>query len=332
MSGPRLVFLGTPGTACPFLESLVSAGFEVAGVVAQPDRPVGRGMKMCCPPVKNSALALDLPVFQPSSGAELREAVAALKPDLGVVVAYGRLIRNDVLGLPPLGFINLHFSLLPKYRGAAPVQWSLINGEKETGVTVFRLDEGMDTGPVAASLRTPVDPAEDAPALFGRLTELGRGLLVSSVREIAEGRASFTPQSGEPSHAPKIRPALSFLSPSMTPAAAFDLFRGLACGPRARFVTPGGLTVQILKASLRPPTGDTMRHGVPGGAGAPGTVDAVEPGKGFFVRFTGGSLFLEELKPEGRGPVGAAAFLNGARLGPGDALIVPPAGNEGPKK
>ncbi|HBE87544.1 MAG TPA: methionyl-tRNA formyltransferase, partial [Elusimicrobia bacterium] len=209
MSGPRLVFLGTPGTACPFLESLVSAGFEVAGVIAQPDRPVGRGMKMCCPPVKNSALALNLPVFQPSSGAELNEALTALRPDLGVVVAYGRLIKKEELALPPLGFINLHFSLLPKYRGAAPVQWSLINGETETGVTVFRLDEGMDTGPVVASARTPVDPAEDSPALFGRLTELGRGLLVSAVREIAEGRAAFTPQSGEPSHAPKIRPSLS---------------------------------------------------------------------------------------------------------------------------
>ncbi|KAF0125163.1 MAG: methionyl-tRNA formyltransferase [Elusimicrobia bacterium] len=332
MSGPRLVFLGTPGTACPFLESLVSAGFEVAGVIAQPDRPVGRGMKMCCPPVKNSALALNLPVFQPASGAELREAVAALKPDLGVVVAYGRLIKKEVLSLPPLGFINLHFSLLPRYRGAAPVQWSLINGETETGVTVFRLDEGMDTGPVVASVRTPVDPAEDAPALFARLTELGRALLVSSVREIGAGRASFTPQSGEPSHAPKIRPALSFLSPSMTPAAAFDLFRGLACGPRARFATPAGMTVQVLKASLRPPTVDTIPHGVHG-AGVPGTVGHVEPGRGFFVRFTGGSLFLEELKPEGRGPVGAADFLNGARLVPGDALIVPPtAGGEGPHK
>lgn len=326
MSGPRLAFLGTPGTACPFLESLVSAGFEIAGVIAQPDRPVGRGMKMCCPPVKNSALALDLPVFQPSSGAELREAVAALEPDLGVVVAYGRLIKKEVLSLPPLGFINLHFSLLPKYRGAAPVQWALINGETETGVTVFRLDEGMDTGPVVASVRAPLDPAEDSPALFGRLTELGRTLLVSSVREIAEGRASFTPQSGEPSHAPKIRPALSFLSPSMTPGAAFNLFRGLACGPRARFRTPSGTTVQVLKASMRPAT--------PGAAdGAAGTVGAVEHGKGFFVRFTGGSLFLEELKPEGRGPIGAADFLNGARLGPGDALMVPQAdGGEGPQK
>lgn len=326
MSGPRLVFLGTPGTACPFLESLVSAGFEVAGVIAQPDRPVGRGMKMCCPPVKNSALALDLPVFQPASGAELREAVAALRPDLGVVVAYGRLIKKEVLALPPLGFINLHFSLLPKYRGAAPVQWSLINGEAETGVTVFRLDEGMDTGPVVASVRTPVDPAEDSPALFARLTELGRELLVSSVRDIASGRAAFEPQSGEPSHAPKIRPSLSFLSPSMTPAAAFDLFRGLACGPRARFLTPAGTTVQVLKASLRPEPDDRS-------PGAPGTVGPVEPGRGFFVRFTGGSLFLEELKPEGRGPVGAADFLNGARLGRGDALIArPPAGNEGPHK
>jgi methionyl-tRNA formyltransferase len=283
-------------------------------------------MKMCCPPVKNSALALNLPVFQPSSGAELNEALTALRPDLGVVVAYGRLIKKEELALPPLGFINLHFSLLPKYRGAAPVQWSLINGETETGVTVFRLDEGMDTGPVVASARTPVDPAEDSPALFGRLTELGRGLLVSAVREIAEGRAAFTPQSGEPSHAPKIRPSLSFLSPSMTAAAAFDLFRGLACGPRARFLTPAGTAVQVLKASLRPaPPGPA--------APAPGAVGPVHPARGFFVRFRDGSLFLEELKPEGRGPVGAADFLNGARLGPGDALIAPPpAGGEGPQK
>ncbi len=326
MSAPRLVFLGTPSVACPFLEALISAGFNIAGVIAQPDRPVGRGLKLCCPPVKDSALAHKLPVLQPGSGSELREAVAALKPHLGVVVAYGRLIKKEVLALPPLGFINLHFSLLPKYRGAAPVQWALINGEKETGVTVFRLDEGMDTGPVVASRRAPVGPAEEAPALFARLTELGRGLLVSAVRDIAAGRASFTPQSGEPSQAPKIRPSLSFLSPAMSASSAFDLFRGLACGPRARFVTPAGTAVQVLKASLRP-----LPPGAP--AGAPGTVGPVEPGGGFFVRFTGGSLFLEKLNPEGRGPVGAADFLNGARLGPGSALITPPpAGREGPQK
>jgi len=323
MSGPRLVFLGTPSVACPFLETLASAGFGVAGVIAQPDRPVGRGMKMCCPPVKNSALALDLPVFQPASGAELRAAVAELKPDLGVVVAYGRLIKKEVLALPSLGFINLHFSLLPKYRGAAPVQWTLLNGEKETGVTVFRLDEGMDTGPVVASARTPVDPAEDAPALFARLTELGRGLLVSAVRDIAEGRASPVPQAGEPSQAPKIKPALSFLSPSMTVAEAFNRVRGLACGPRARFVTPGGLTVQVTRAS-RP-------AGTPAG-GTPGSVVRVEAGRGFFVRFSDGSLFFEELKPEGRKAVGAADFLNGARLGPGDALLAAPPAGEGLEK
>ncbi len=322
-SGPRLVFLGTPSVACPFLEALVSAGFDIAGVIAQPDRPVGRGMKLCCPPVKDSALAHKLRVLQPGSGAELREAVAEFKPDLGVVVAYGRLITKEVLALPPLGFINLHFSLLPKYRGAAPVQWTLLNGEKETGVTVFRLDEGMDTGPVVASARTPVGPDEDAPALFARLTELGRGLLVSAVRDMAEGRAGFVPQAGEPSQAPKIKPALSFLSPSMTAAEAFNRVRGLACGPRARFLTPGGPVVQVMKASLP--------AGAPAG-GPPGSVVRVEAGKGFFVRFSDGSLFFEELKPEGRKAVGAADFLNGARLGPGDALLAAPQAGEGLEK
>lgn len=323
MSGPRLAFLGTPAVACPFLEALSSAGFGIAGAIAQPDRPVGRGLKMCCPAVKDSASALNIPVLQPASGAGLRAAVEELRPDLCVVVAYGRLIRREVLDLPPLGFINLHFSLLPRYRGAAPVQWALINGETETGVTVFRLDEGMDTGPVVSSVRTPVAPDEDAPALFARLTELGRDLLVSAVRDIAAGRAVFSPQSGEPSQAPKIRPALSFLSPAMTAAAAFDRVRGLACGPRARFVTPAGLTVQVLKAS-RP-------AGAPAG-GTPGSVVRVEPGRGFFVRFSDGSLFFEELRPEGRKAVGASDFLNGARLGPADALITAPPAGEGPEK
>ena len=168
----RIVFFGTPETAVPFLEEAVR-GHEVAAVVSQPDKPAGRGLSVAPTPVKKRALELGLKVLQPARPSDAASELAALNCDLAVVVAYGRILKPDILSAARLGAINVHFSLLPKYRGAAPVQWALVHGESRTGVTIFWLDEGMDTGPVQLVRETQVGPEEDAGALLARLTRIG---------------------------------------------------------------------------------------------------------------------------------------------------------------
>ena len=312
----KIVFLGTPDIACSFLSRIASDGHSVSGVISQPDRPQGRGMKLCCPPVKNTAGELDLEIYQPRSGEDLAFVLSELKPDLGVVVAYGRLIKKEVLAIPRLGFINVHFSLLPAYRGAAPVQWALIKGERMTGVTVFWLDEGMDSGPVLASREVPISPDDYAPELFKRAAGAGLELLSECLGEIAAGRIIKTPQTGPGTLAPKIKPSDTRLDFAGTAAAARNLVRGLACGPRARFfLTVNGrqAAVQVLRCSL-PQAGRGSRSAVPG------AITAIEREKGFYIQCSDGELLMEEVQPEGKKPMKALDFLNGARLGPGDIL------------
>jgi methionyl-tRNA formyltransferase len=311
-----VVFLGTPEIACPFLNRIAADGHSVCGVVSQPDRPGGRGLKLCCPPVKNTAGELSLEVFQPGTREDLSLALSGLKPDLGVVVAYGRRIHKESLAAPRLGMINIHFSLLPAYRGAAPVQRALINGDTVTGVTVFWLDEGMDTGPVFASREVPVSPDDYAPELFKKTTEAGLELLSECLSGIAAGRVIKTPQPGGATSAPKITQADVWLDFGGPAAAARNLVRGLACGPRARFrFTANGRTapVQAVRCSLSPSGGPPRKA-------PPGSITAIEREKGFFIQCGDGELIMEEVQPEGKRPMRAVDFLNGARLKPGDLL------------
>ncbi|HAN04611.1 MAG TPA: methionyl-tRNA formyltransferase [Elusimicrobia bacterium] len=310
----RLAFLGTPDIACPFLRRAAASGHEVAGVISQPDRPVGRGLKLSCAPVNALAGELEIKAYKPANRRELHEAVAELKPDLGVVVAYGRLIPEETLALARYGFLNVHFSLLPKYRGAAPVQWALINGEKVTGVTLFWLDKGMDTGPVFLRRSEPVLESDDAASLFARLTDAGADLLAEGLARVAAGDIAREPQAGEPSLAPKLTGADALLDFSRPAAELLGRVRGLACGARARFFLErdGRRTaVQVMSAAL---------PAAPGPDGAPGSVLAVEPGGGFVVKCGVGGLLLRTLKPEGKKEMPAADFLNGLRLKPGDLL------------
>jgi len=311
----RIVFLGTPDIACPFLERTAASGHEIVGVVSQPDRPVGRGLKLCCAPVNALAGKLCLEGFKPGSRRELHEVISGLKPDLGVVVAYGRLIPEETLALARFGFLNVHFSLLPKYRGAAPVQWALINGEKVTGVTLFWLDKGMDTGPVFLRREEPVLPSDDAASLFARLTAVGADLLSEGLLKISSGGIVREPQTGEPSSAPKLLPADARLDLDSMPAAAvLGRVRGLACGPKARFSLPSQgrlLTVQVLAAEPAPE---------PPSSALPGAVLSVEPGGGFIVKCASGGLLIRTVKPEGKREMSGADFLNGLRLRPGDRL------------
>jgi methionyl-tRNA formyltransferase len=322
MSKLKIVFLGTPRIACGFLRDLISEGHEVLGVISQPDKARGRGLKMCCPPVKDEAARLCLETHQPASDEGLKEILERLKPDLCVVVAYGRLVKSDALAVPRLGFLNVHFSQLPAYRGAAPVQWALINGETRTGVTVFWLDSGLDTGPVYLSRGVTVEHLDDAQSLFAKLEAEGALLLRETLCGIARGEILKTPQMGPPSYAPRITAENSWLDFSLSARKNYDRVRGLACGPRARFLASAGakrVVVQVLKAA-------PAELPAAFGNAAPGCVCAIENGKGFFIKCSGSSLFIEEVHPEGKRPQKASDFLNGLRLKPGDALALPAPG------
>ncbi|MDD2804111.1 MAG: methionyl-tRNA formyltransferase [Elusimicrobiales bacterium] len=315
MSKLRIVFLGTPDIACGFLSRAAASGNEVVGVISQPDRAAGRGMQLCCAPVNALAGRLCLPAYKPASKQELHSVIAELKPDLGVVVAYGRLIPEETLALAKHGFLNVHFSLLPRYRGAAPVQWALLNGEKVTGVTLFWLDKGMDTGPVFLRREVPVSGSDDAASLFARLSAVGEELLGEGLAKIAAGDILREPQAGEPSLAPKLLPSHAKMDFSRPAPELLGQVRGLACGPRPRFTLPQPgrlLTVQVLAAEAAPEAA---------GAAAPGTVLSVEPGGGFVVKCGVGGLLLKTVKPEGKKEMPAADFLNGLRLKPGDRLV-----------
>jgi len=214
----RIVFMGTPQFAVPSLKALVEAGHEVCGVFSQPDKPVGRHQNKLKPtPVKECALSYqaagrDIPVYQPE---KLRDgtALAILKelaPELIVVAAYGRILPDDILALPPKGCINVHSSLLPKYRGAAPINWAILNGEKETGVTIMHMAHDLDAGDIIAQAATPIDPDETVVALHDRLAVLGAELLVNVVADIAAGTATRTPQEhGKATLAPMLSRELS---------------------------------------------------------------------------------------------------------------------------
>src|ERR1700745_4118486 len=191
----KLVFCGTPSFAVPTLKAVLRAGHKVPVVVTQPDRPSGRGMTVVAPPVKETALAAGLPVAQPEkikNNAEFRELLEEIAPDAILVVAYGRIIPNWMLDLPRFGNLKLHGSLLPKYRGAAPIQWAIANGETVTGVTTMRLDEGMDTGDMLLRRELPIGPADTAEELFARLAEFGAPLMVETLAGLEAG--AITPQ------------------------------------------------------------------------------------------------------------------------------------------
>lgn len=309
----RTIFLGTPATAVPFLE-LLARKTEVVAVVSQPDQPSGRKLEVKATPVKAKALELGLKVLQPEKPSLAFGELSSLKPDLAVVVAYGRILKKDILELPRLGCLNAHFSLLPKYRGAAPVQWALVHGEAKTGVSLFWLDEGMDTGPVQAMEETEILPEEDAPALLERLTGLGVALLEKTLPELEAGRVVRRPQQGIPTMAPLIKREDAKLSWDQTAEQLHGKVRGFRGWPRAYLELEGSGRVLALKTALPGPSD-------PPGKGSPGTVLSIERPRGILVECSSRSrLWFLSVQPEGKNPVGAADFLNGLRLRPGDSL------------
>ena len=299
----RIVFMGTPEFAVPSLKALREAGYDVCGVFTQPDKPKNRGMKLQASPVKEYALSVGISVFQPVKmrDGEALSILQGLKPDLIAVAAYGKILPVDFLELPPLGCVNVHSSLLPKYRGAAPINWAILNGEDETGVTIQRMAEGIDTGDILAQAGTPIGIHENAAQLTVRLARLGAELLVETVRELEHGLAKPVSQDeSRASHAPMLSKELSPMNWGKTARQLHDQVRGLYPWPSAAAVLDGIRCKIIRTVLLEEETGRPA-----------GTVVQADK-KGLRVACGDGRVLeILELQPDGRKPMTASAFLMG---------------------
>ena len=310
----KLVFCGTPAFAVPTLKLALRAGYDVPLVVTQPDRPVGRGQHLTAPPIKTTAIEAGIPVLQPEkikNNTELRTELESIRPDAILVVAYGKIIPKWMLDLPRLGNINLHASLLPKYRGAAPVQWAIANGEAATGATTMRLDEGLDTGDILLQREMPVAPSMTATDVFPMLAEMGADLMMETLREIDAG--SITPRKQDPSRA-TLAPILTredgrmdFQLPAM---ALYNRWRGFQPWPGA-WTTLGGKKLAVQRM---------LPTEVRGGQKAiPGEL-LIEEGTMFAACGEGSWLELVEVQPEGRRRMTAGEFLRGNAVESGTRL------------
>jgi methionyl-tRNA formyltransferase len=305
----RVVFFGTPQFAVPSLQAIVQSRHQVVAVVTQPDRPRGRHQRVHDTPVKSAALAW-APVLQPERirTAEFTDRLRAFSPDLGVVAAYGRILPAEVLAIPRLGLINVHASLLPKFRGAAPVHRAVMNGEGETGVTIMRVIAELDAGPTFARTTTPIGPEETSVDLEARLAAIGAPLLVDVIDRLAAGTAREEPQDdSEATYAPKITKEDGPIDWALPAVAIHNRVRGLYPWPHASTSIAGERTL-VLRS-----------RAVEAAAAPPGTVIHVSR-DAIHVATGRDALSLEELKPEGRRAMTAREFLAGRPLSEGLVL------------
>jgi methionyl-tRNA formyltransferase len=307
-----LVFCGTPRFAVLTLEELVAAGFSVRLVVTQPDRPKGRGLELVASPVKESALKLNLPITQPErikTNEEFRAQITTVQPEAIIVVGYGRLIPQWMLDLPPLGNINLHASLLPKYRGAAPIQWAIAKGESVTGVTTMRLDAGLDTGDILLQRGLAITPDDTSETLSSRLALIGSGLVVETLRGLQAGTIHPQPQEhSQASLAPILKKEDGLVDFARSSVDILNRMRGFQPWPGA-YTKFRGKNLQILKART--------------GADAPPSAELrVLAGRLFVGCGLDTSLEILELQLEGKKPTSAGDFIHGYRPKPGEKLGV----------
>lgn len=315
MTKLKTIFFGTPDIAVPFME-LTKELTDLQLVVTQADKPRGRGMVVSPCPVKERALALQLPVMSPEKLKDSFDDIAKIPFDLGIVVAYGKIFRPNFLALPKLGLINVHFSLLPFLRGAAPVQQSLIQGYTKTGVSTFWIREGMDDGPLFLQKELAIDPQDNAKTLFTKLTDLGLLALRETITRATSGDLPQIAQVGTPTLAPMLLKEDAFLRPTELDAKTIhNKIRGLACGPKPKFPYTLNDKTDWLQP-IRTELSDTDEN-------APaGTVLCVERSKGILVKCKQGSLWLCELQPAGKKPMAADAFANGYHVTVGQPLFI----------
>lgn len=299
--------MGTPDFAVPCLEKIVSLGYPVTGVFTQPDKPKGRGYKLLPPPVKELALRENLPVFQPASVKtdEAYETLKSCAPDLIVVVAYGKILPKRVLDLPRYGCINVHASLLPRYRGAGPIQWAILNGETETGVTTMYMGEGLDTGDMLEQVRTPIGENETADELYTRLSVLGAEALQVTLSKLESGSLLRTPQDDSLScYAPILDKSLCPIDFTRPASRIHDQIRGLSSWPAAT-TTYKGKRLKVYESCLAQ------------GSGQPGEI--IDPKK-FIVACGEGAVQFVSVQYEGGKRMAADAFLRGRPAEKGEFL------------
>lgn len=307
----RIVFMGTPDFSVPALEALVKGGHQVIAAVTQPDKPKGRGKAVLMTPVKEKALEMGIPVYQPVKvrEPEFVKTLADLAPDVIVVVAFGQILPKSILEIPRYGCVNIHASLLPKYRGAAPIQWAVIDGEKETGVTTMFMNEGLDTGDMLEKEVVPLDPKETGGSLHDKLSAVGGRLILSTLKGLEDGTLKGTPQTDEGScYAKMLKKSLGDIDWTMDGAAIERLIRGLNPWPSA-YTSLHGKTLKIWDADVT-----DREYGV-----EPGTV--AEVSKDQLIIQTGkGSLSVRSLQLEGKKRMDIQDFLRGYSLEKGTVL------------
>lgn len=298
----RIIFMGTPDFSVPTLESLIASRHEIIAVVTQPDKPKGRGKEVQMTPVKETALQHGIPVYQPVRAREASfvEEMRSLAPDVMVVIAFGQILSKELLEVPGLGCVNIHASLLPKYRGATPIQWAVINGDQETGITTMMMDVGMDTGDMLEKLVIPLEEKETGGSLFDRMSLLGGDLILSTLDKLEDGTLVRIPQNHEEAtHVKKIEKSMGDIDWTMEAAAIERLIRGLNPWPSA-YTRWNGRMLKIWEADVE----------ADGQAGEAGEVLAAA-GSDLRVQTGSGILNIRSLQPEGKKRMDTAAFLRG---------------------
>jgi methionyl-tRNA formyltransferase len=304
----RILFWGTPDFAVPSLRALDDEGFDVVGVVTQPDRPAGRGRHMKSPEVKAVAYELGLDVLEPRSPTtpDFMERIKDLQPDISVVVAYGHILVDEVLAIPPMGSINVHASLLPELRGAAPITWAIVRGYTKTGVTVMRMVREMDAGPIIHRVVEPILPDETGSELSIRLSELGAEALVEGLALLSSGAAEEVEQDHErATFAPKVDRAAARIDWGASARDVGLLVRGMDTTPGA-WTMLAGQPVKLFRPAV-------VEAGAEGGV-APGTVLKADAESGLLVQTGSGAVRLDEVQPPGGRRMSATDWINGRRV------------------
>ena len=318
----RIVFMGTPDFAVPSLKKLKEEGYRIQAVVTQPDRPRGRGRRHMPPPVKEVALDYGLPVLQPESVRD-PDTVAhleSLQPDLIVTAAYGQILPQRILDLPGKGCINVHASLLPDYRGAAPIHWALMRGEQETGITIMKMDAGMDTGDIILQESLPISARDNVGTLHVKLAEMGSELLVQAVELIRLDEHAGIPQDhSQASYAPLLKKEHERIDWHQSAEQLVNHFRGMNPWPGAYTHAPQGL-LKIFEGEVYTGEGD----GAIAREDLPGTVVRLLPGKGFVVAAGQGFVLVRRVKPQNSRDMKADEYVRGYRLHEGDRLLEQP--------
>ena len=303
----KTVFMGTPDFAVPPLHALIEAGYEVAAVVTQPDKPKGRGKTLLPTPVKEEALMHEIPVYQPQrvrKNPEFLETLKEIDPDIIIVAAFGQIIPKEILELPKFGCINIHASLLPKYRGAAPIQQAVIDGEKESGVTIMQMGEGLDTGDMISKIIIPLAQDETGGSLFGKLAQAGAELLIKTLPSIEQGTAEREkqPEESPTPYAAMITKQMGLMNFSKPAEELERLVRGMNPWPSA-YTFINGKTLKVWKCKVSGEQTDAI----------PGTVFLTDK-EGIHVACEKGTLILTEVQLEGKKRMDTEAFLRGYNI------------------